>query len=595
MNKVLTLLFCLFTLTLQAQFRPVSGSGGGAPNVTIVSPGVNPAAISWANDTAYQFGSGTYPITPSIVQSNRAAINSFTGINVSTKTNISIKALPTTIFDGSSAPGELWLITNCFNIEIDGGTHRGYTNYNTAQIPAFSAGLFGHIMISRCARITIRNGKIERGLDHGIWDDASSSVVVPCSTNGIYILNMVFEDVGGWRSTGGGNFQKDGTAIVPTGWTMEGCKFYGCLRGIEPYTDTSGANTPFFNCIIRNCEFYNMWDFAISPAGSTNTHFATIIGCTIQNYAGLSYHATNWSSALAPPIGIQINGGRGWRVFNTTIRGLFNPAIYIDGATPIDDCVVQGNTIDAITTGTQGYGIRIGNGNNTALDANIVRRLKLRQNNITRTVDTPIYVQSGRDIVVDGNTMSDSNQAGGNSTAQCGIWVGQAGNTTGTITNLMMMNNVVNDGNYGMTYAYAFENNLVNCRFLNNDVQGFGNNILNGGISNRAGANLIMKGPSKLYSSSVNLASIGINSAVDTVISASGVTTNDAVTVQIPPQFWIGGAAAEVSYYAWATNTTATDGQIVLRVINSDTTAATVDFPAVNMTFVAEQVRVHMQ
>lgn len=597
----------------QVQVRPVSGGGGGAPNVTSLSPGsgFSNAVANLVNGGTLQLGRGTYTVNASILNSNFNRSTAFLGITMQDKTNVSILGVPgQTIIDASgSGPGELLWITNCSGVYISGVTFRGYTNHNIAAMPSYGNGtnnnayLWAGVNVYRCANLTFYNCSWIGHSDHGLQDKGAETVgyvaVTDLSTNNIVVDSCYFEDIGQWRTnttTSVNNW--DGTAIVPTGWTIRNCTFKNLGRGIEPYNEGDSESRVFYNCAIENNNFYNMVEFAVSPAGSTNGHFVQVIGNKLFNDRIYSYHGSNFGPGqtfYSPCFGFYWNGGRGWVFKNNLAQGTMQHGFYsVNSLSFLYDGVWEGNTAREIRRGdgSAAIGFVFGDNANTAAAASSVRNGRVLNNFAINCDVAGFQFMSGRDMLIEGNQAYNGTAYTSDNLVFGGMLFGVSGGTSASLTNWTVRGNRVfadNGGAYGIT----LQNNIQNLVFENNEIQG--NFVFNGGITNRSGAAVATLGIPKTYGAAVNIASIGINAAVDTVITAAGVTTNDSVTVNIPPQWFVGGAAAEVSYFAWATNSTATDGQIILRVVNSDTTAATVDFPSVNMVFQARQMRIHGQ
>lgn len=440
-----------------------------------------------ANNSTHVFGSGTYAVTPSILNSNLATGSMFQGAKLYNKTNFTLIGQPgQTIIDGSSALGEVLFISNCYNVTIKGFTFRGMTNHNVNALPDYSSYLWAGVNLYASARVRFEDCRFERHADHGLQDKGAeansvgSSTII--STNMIEVINCYFTDIGGFRTNSGdGTIRGDGTAIVPTGWTIEGNTFQNCQRGIEPYDTADADGRLFYNCIMRNNKFYNMVEFAISPAGSTNGHNAQVIGNTLINDPSFSYHGTNWGAGGIPAVcqGFMLNGGRGWVVKDNYAKGaMYLGYSMISGAT-LDDFTLEGNTADFIDRGDSlGYGFWIGNSVNSAANASSVRRLTMRGNKTYKTYDSGILILAARDSVVDGNTVSTilRTNIGVSSSA---FQVGAASMGSSIITNLTLQNNVAIDGNndaaqpMNVAFGYAFAANLSNVKSINNHAFDF--------------------------------------------------------------------------------------------------------------------------
>jgi hypothetical protein len=603
MNKILLTLL-LSIVGAQAQFWMGGNSaGGGAPAVTIVAPGAGLKAIleASANDKTYQLGVGTYTVTPSILQSNLAAGNTFTGITLANKTNVTLLGVPgSSIIDGSVAPGQQLWISNCSGIKIIGVTFIGYTNHASQTFPFNSSFIWSSVDLLRCENVLFENCRIERQADHGLTDkgaEADGGVASsPPSTNQMVVRNCYFENIGGFRS---GALATDGTAIVPTGWTIENCEFRNCLRGIEPYESPGALGQIINNCVIRGNRFYNMVEFAVSTAGATNIHNAIVENNYIRNDYTFSYHGTNFGPGFYESIcvGYNFNGGRGWLVRNNVARGGMSAGFqFLNSLSFLDDFIVIGNsTIDIDRgSGSVGVGFTIGDSANSAAAASSVRRMMFRENTAINAGSVGyggFRILGCRDSTFDNNIAIKSHVYTAVDVANSAFNVGVAGNSAAFITNLVMRNNLAIDGGIGTPYGFVLQDNIRNAVFENNDARDYG---ANGGFTNRSGANVSILGPVKNYSASVDFPSIAGNGVSDIVITAVGVTTNDVITYSLPSQFW-GNPSDKVVFAAWATNSTATDGQIVFRAINNDVAVATVNFAATTVQFQARAVRFHGQ
>lgn len=567
-KKFRRLLKVLMALTLVACFSSPSKSdgasigggstGGGAPNVRTVSP-TRMNNNTFVSSNAYQLGRGQYPVTPSIVQSNRAAGNSYTGLMLDTKTNITIEGVHgQTVINGESEFGELLLITNCYDLKFRGLTFRGRFTNNYVVVPYIGAGLWGGVMISRSAKITFQDCIFEYHQDHGIWDDASSSTVVPMSTNQILLVNCDFRVIGSTRTNGAGGITKDGTAIVPTGWTIRGCRFENVLRGIEPYTDGSGANQVFYNFAASDCEFRNVVDFAIGPAGSTNTHYGLIDNCIAINDRTFTYQGTNYGfgGVPSPSVAFQINGGRGWMIRNSSARGSFYIGFYLaNTASLLDDSTLLDCTVDSIDRGDNlGFGYFIGDGANTALAAAAVRRLMMANCFAFNTVQSGFRIASARDSTFSG-LYSSRGQLYGSPIAPSTshFWIGTAGNTTGTLTNNVLQDCTANDLFYGSPFGFGIEPNVVALTLDNFQVLNF-SSAANGALTNRAGNNVIVRGRPISTMITWDIASTLAAGQFQTNLAMIGVTTNFDISITPFSHVYKQGAGTNFAHFGWGSN-----------------------------------------
>lgn len=461
----------------------------------VVTPGTAPSSLSLANSNHYMFGRGPYPVTPSIIQTNRTAGTAYSGWMIGSKTNITFEGVyDGTLVDGSSAFGELAFLTNCYGITFKNFKFSGRFTNDYMQVPSANFGLWGLVMLSRCQKIRFEDCIFMNSQDHGVWDDASSSPNTAMTTNQVEFINCKFgPNIGSTRTNTSGGITRDGTAIVPTGGVAVNCKFDTVLRGIEPYTDQNAVNQIVYNFSAINCEFRNVVDFAIGPAGNTNIHFGKVIGCNAINDRTFTYQGTNYGFGGIPSgaIAFYIDGGRAWQMLNNYASGTFYIAFYGSGSqTPLDDCLWSGNLAHKIDRGDGlGYGYWFGTETDNAASASSIRRAMIINNGALLCSTAPFRVAAGRDITLDGNWTGNPNQVGGVVTSESHYWLGKAGNTVNILTNLTVINNIANDSWWGMSFGFAIEDNISGGTFSKNRLLNF-IAAANGGITNRAGANM---------------------------------------------------------------------------------------------------------
>lgn len=620
-------IFIILLLACASGFAATGGGGGGAPNVVTISPGANLATYNWQNDTAYQLGEGTYsPGTPSILMSNLMTRTAIGGILLASKTNITIRGVPGgTVIDGRTVGlGELLTLSNCLNIRIEGIEFRGHTNFNWANLPGFSpittnagAYIWGSIaLMATCSDITFDNIWVNGSVDHGLWDYAASNGALfpnadTPSTNNIQVLNSKFSYCGSFRTNSTTPTtalpQADGTAIVPSGggWNISGCYFDNNLRGIEPYDEGDAGGKLGFGTIITDCYFKNNFLFAIGPAGSTNAHSVLIANCKIINDRSFNFRGTNFGGANQDVLGYDsyglfLNGGRGWHVMNTEVAGLWRGGLFIgNGSSFCDDFIIDGLVIRDIYTGTGGAGIggQIGVVADDAASASSVRRLLMSNVKIINTEVRGFRTTACRDCTFENIDLFNAGvYTTASSANHSGISVGEDSFTVNNPTNVTLRNIRAWSGQNGagaQAYAVFWAANVYSSSFENWFLVG---QAENGGITNKSGSRVSFLGPIKNYAGTVDYAAIAANTAVDTVFTAVGVTTNDMVAVSVPPSIYTGGiAGGELLFGAWGTNSTLTDGQIVLRANNTDTGAATGNPNNSTFHFQARQVRIHGQ
>ena len=577
------------------------GGGGGAPGVTTLSPGGGLTAMlgSIANDRTLQLGDGTYTVTPSIIQSNFLNGNQYTGVILANKTNLSIIGVPgQTIIDGSTSPGEVMWVTNCSGLYFYGLTFVGWTNHNFMEWPLNSVTLWAGVNVYKCEKVTFENCRFLRHADHGLQDKGSDSTVTasgdPPSTNQMMVLNCYFEDIGSIRTnaSGGGSIVSDGTAIVPTGWTMEGNVFRSCLRGIEPYDENDAGGRVFYNTVMRNNQFYNMVDFAIGTAGSSNCHYAVMEGNIAINDRSFSWHGTNYglgSSITAPTIAYYINAGTGWTVRNNLARGGIQYGFFFGNTqSKLNDFVVTDNTAIDINRGDGiSYSFHVGTRANAVADSASISRMLFSGNRVYGGSLAGFIFTGIRDSMVENNVSHNGTAYTSDQIYQSCFYIGQDGNTAANVTNLTFRNNIASTS-VGSAYGFTIANNIESLFFENNSLIGtFG---FNGGITNKSTNATRILGPARQFAATIDLPSIGVTAQFTTNFTATGATTNDAVEVlRIPAQFYASGNTTNVIWNSWASNDT-----IYIKFSNNDAVSAA-DAPSVRMTATVRQIAVHGQ
>ena len=401
------------------------------------------------NNTAYILAPGSYAITPSVLSSNLTGGTQYRGITFANKTNVLIYGQKgSTIIDGSSEYGELLVITNSSGITVDGLAFYGKTNHNwVAVVP--TNHIWAGIRIANSEKITFQNNDISRHFNHGICDLAANFSAVPASTNQIIIQNNLFEDAGSWRTNFPSPF--DGTAIVPTGWTVRGNKIKNVFRGIEPYLANDGQPSVIWNCIIENNEIENAYDAGITPAGNTNFHGVRISGNTIRNHPGFAYHGSNalYSSGAA----IVWNGGPKWSIDNNIISGAFPYGIQIGGS--VVDGSITGNRIAEMTNDAAAVGII----------AQSAYRLKISGNRISGAKAAAMQLYGLRDSDVSDNQLVNPSYTGN------AIRISTFAPLTAS--NLTVRNNFIFDSRGILTNAIEDQlGTTYKIRLIGNDIQG---------------------------------------------------------------------------------------------------------------------------
>lgn len=409
------------------------------------------------NNTAYILAPGSYAITPSVLSSNLSGGTQYRGITFANKTNVVIFGLKgSTIIDGSSEYGELLVITNSSGITVDGIAWYGKTNHNWTQVIPTNH-LWAGIRIANSEKITFQNCDISRHFNHGICDLSANFSSVTASTNQIIIQNNVLEDIGSWRTNS--PLAYDGTAIVPTGWTVRNNKIKNVLRGIEPYLAQNGQPSIIWNCIIENNEIENAFDFGITTAGNTNFHGVRVTGNTIRNHPGFAYHGSNALNSAGA--GILWNGGNEWSIDNNIISGAFAQGIWIGAG--VSDGSITGNRIFDITNSATAIAFLAQDG----------YRLKISGNRINGSKNSALYLYGLRDSEVSGNQLVNPSYSG------TGIRIATFGSLVAS--NLNVKDNYIFDS-VDSRLTYGIEDQLggtFKVRFSGNDIQNAGTKYFN--------------------------------------------------------------------------------------------------------------------
>lgn len=538
-------------------------SGGRVVNVSPGS-GLTRTLGSAVINTTYALGSGTYTVTPSLLNSNLVAGNQFTGISFLNKTNVTISGVPgRSIIDGSGSLGELLWISNCSNIKIIGVTFKGYTNHNILQLPP--TGLWASVNLYQSEKVEFINCSWIGSADHGLQDKGAETSLLPASTsistNGILVDSCYFYDIGGWRITGGVVYV-DGTAIVPTGWTIRNCVFENCLRGIEPYNENDAGGIVFINCSIQRNNFFNIADQGILTAGSTNGHEIVVSDNFFDEQATWSYHGTNLltvGKSSTPGYGIAITGGRGHNINNN----LVNRARYcgIAVGSSMDDATVDGNKVYNVGNGVDGFGYIIGNGDATVKP---IRRLTFQNNSSRGCTTIGLYILGARDSNFRNCSFDTPTLYGSAPGMKCHAFAPNQN------TNLNFIACSVMDSSGTMGYGVEVSLGNVNVSFAECNIS-LGTL---GRYNNLALDETTISGPAKTYSSTVNLASIPASGQFIGNFSAPGVRTNDLVSLMLPSQFYSLGNVSNIHFSAWASNSTTTDGVVFYHIKNLDTVSA---------------------
>lgn len=541
------------------------------------------------NNSVVKLLAGSYTVTPSILNSNLTVGNQFTGISLANKTNVTILGVPgQSIIDGSSAPGEVFWMSNCSRITIQGVTFRGYTNHNFLLMP-LNGVLWAGVNLFKSEHVTFDNCRFERHFDHGLQDkgaEINSAVAsFPPSTNNILVKGCSFEDIGSWRNNGGGVVGVDGASIVCTGWTIENCRFDFCQRGIEPYDEGDANGQVFHNTVIRDNVFRNMVEFAIGTAGSTNCHNALVTGNVAHNEFSWSHHGSNYSAGLFPSYcsAYIFNGGRGWTVTDNTARGnMANGFIFGNSLSFCDEFLVENNTASDINDniGT-GVGFFFGPASvDTAAMASSCRRFQVRGNKAFNVAGNAFLIDGVRDFVFENNYSTRGclyTVAGDAGIAN--FRFGRSGFVNCRLTNIIVRGNTAHDAGVGSSYGFGIQNNVQSMLFEGNNAY----NFTQGAMTNRSGAAVTVLGSPRTFTADIDLPSIGVGSQFTTNFTATGVSTNDACTINIPAQFYASGNTTNIVFSSWCSN-----AAVYLKFANNDTVTAA-DAPNVRMTATVRQ------
>jgi hypothetical protein len=539
------------------------------------------------NNSVVNLEAGVYPVRPSILNSNLQSGNTYTGITIANKTNVTIVGVPgLTVLDGSSAQGEVLWISNCSKITIYGPTIRGYTNHAIATMP--NTYLYAGVNVFKSESITFDNCTIERHADHGLQDKGAETSTggnlasAPPSTNNMLVTRCKFEDIGGWRISAG-NVYGEGTAIVPTGWTIENCQFVGCQRGIEPYDEANTDGQVFHNTIIRDNTFRNMVEFAISPAGSTNCHNALISGNTLINDNAFTYHGSNYSVGNFASFcqGFMINGGRGWTVVNNSARGnMYTGFTFGNNIVPCDDFGVLNNTATDINRGDGlGIGFWFGVASDTAASAVACSRFEVRGNKVFNTANNGFLIQGARDSVFENNRTTKGGLYTTFLLGNANFVFGNAGFATCRLTNIVVRGNTAIDNGATCPFGFGIQDNIQSMVFENNNAY----NFTVSAMTNRSGSAVSILGSARTFIASIDLPAIGVGSQYTTNFAAAGVSTNDAASVFLPAQFYASGNTTNVVADAWCSNAV-----VYVKFANNDTVSAA-DAPLVRITATVRQ------
>jgi hypothetical protein len=489
-----------------------------------------------ANGTRIEMESGTYTVTPSILNSNLITSTVFQGVKLINKTNITIKGVKgLTVWDGSGGLGEVFVITNCDNVTIEGVTFRGYTNHNFMALPAYNGTtnqnsyLWALVNYYACSRLTFKDCTFERSADHGLQDKGAenssflaSSIL---STNQIRIINNTFSDIGGMRTNQAGGLQTDGTAIICTDALVDGNYFVNCFRGFEPYNEGEpSGNVTFNNTQFRNNTMINIAEHFITLAGSTNGNGIVIDGNYLYREPGFLYHGTNTDNGFggAYGIGINMNGGNRHVIRGNVIRNMASSGISIQTsqANPVQGVSVVGNFIDGATNASAAaYGMFIGDPAFGVIFP--VRNAYIANNTIRNTKTYAIYGLGLADSTIENNELINPVFPG----AGAAIVLQSAGGSV--VSNVVVRQNQIKDtGTAEMTYGINITAGCLAIQTFDNKIEnGTTGTILNGAGTGLTQYDTVAGSTNRLLRAHEVRTQIEAGSNITLATNSSGVVT----------------------------------------------------------------------
>jgi hypothetical protein len=526
-----------------------------APWATNLSVGYNLAiAVSnLPNDSIVNILPGTHNVTPYIV-----GITGYAGLNLISKTNITINAYGATI-NGHAAVGELFFATNCSGITINGGIWDGLVITNIAVLTPTNAQ-WALMRYAHCEKFSINYASIINAQYHGILDAGANASENP-STNQIRFFRCYVSNCGSKTTNSPINW--DGAGIELTGGTVEQCYLEANHRGVEIYS--AGGAPQFYNTIVRDNYFINNLEADILTAGSTNSHGIQIVGNVFDREKGFTRRGSNY---LSGGVGIWLNGGHGHRVVNNKFRGTNLNAILIGGAY-MHNLEVAENFIDGWVGGINIGANASGEGNH--------RNLICRGNTVLNSGGAYVF-NSCRDGFITLNKASEFTAA---------FAVGFDVYPTQPNTNMVILDNVVKDSSGNLYAAYFIRANNDRIIMSNN----VGTNGTQSFIENLAGSGLIYRGQrdnggfirnsENIFSmaigpsgatatnmlsatASLNFPQVGAQSDTNMTITVTGAADGDTTEISVPTAALLAG----ISYTSWASNNV-----VYIRCLNASSTA----------------------
>ncbi len=296
-----------------------------APWTTNLAVGYNlgMAISNLPNNSVANILPGTHTVTPVITFTNGAM--RFPPITIKDKSNITLNVIGT--IDGSSALGEIMLITNSSRITINGhnsGVFIGSRQTNIATLIPTNC-TWGLIDFYHCSDLTFRNFSLSNAHYHGIadWGGGLGSIA---STNNILFDNLDIRWCGSKMTNN--PISWDGAAIVLSGGTVRNCYFRDNFRAVEVYTFPGNILTD--NTIIENNRIYDTLDCPITTSGSTNNNKIQVFNNYVYQTKGYTRHGTNYLAVSAGAL-IRLDGGYGHKISFNKVFATNNTAIYVGG------------------------------------------------------------------------------------------------------------------------------------------------------------------------------------------------------------------------------------------------------------------------
>lgn len=347
-------------------------------------------SVAWsnlANNTEVIISGGNHVVTPS-----RYLNNGLGAINVYNKTNIFVKLDDNATINGSSALGELLVMTNCDNVIIRGGTWRGrvVTNWWEADISHVWYG----ILLHNNQNLWLDGLRLENHMNHGIGGLGNQTGYSAGNTNNIWLTRIKGSYIGSYRTNAA--TAVDGTFIVPDGpWNLVELEGYANMREVEPYSEGDAAPNRWDGGMLINSRFINTLDRAVLSASSTNNHHFLIAGNYFYREPGFTRNGSNYTATADY---IWWNGGYGWTIRGNTFGGHAARAVYI--TSNVRNGIVEDNKFVNLTNtlGASGHAIQIDEAYN----------MRVKNNTVIGGEGIPIYLFGTRDSEVTGNWFEDA-------------------------------------------------------------------------------------------------------------------------------------------------------------------------------------------